>query len=229
MKKILVLAIFVLLTFVLLPPVYGQTPTIVIDPAHGGIDPGVMVTDKMKEKDLTLKISLLVKKELEKTGRVKVVLTREGDKDLSVAERVNLIKAVNPKAVVSVHVNRSFGRAARGFEIYFPGFKGTDPENEKTQEAQHIIKSMRRTEYLNHSVILAQHLQRHLLQVFPKENRGLREARMELTESLTLPAVVVEIGFASNPDNLKKLTETRSQVEIARAMSRAIIEGMGKR
>lgn len=52
---------------------------------------------------------------------------------------------------------------------------------------------------------------------------------MELTESLTLPAVVVEIGFASNPDNLKKLTETRSQVEIALAMSRAIIEGMGKR
>lgn len=227
MKNILTsLAFF---AFTVIHTAYAQPAAVVIDPAHGGKDYGVFITEKMKEKDLTLKISLLVKRELEKTGRLPVVLTREVDKDLPVSERIKLIKQANPKAVVSLHVNRAFGRSARGFEIYFPGFKAEGEDRKKSNEAQHIIQSMQKTEFLNKSVLIAQSLQRHLLQVFPRENRGLREAPMELTESLTIPIVVVELGFASNADNLKKLNDPKYQVEIARAIGRGISEGVGKK
>ncbi|MCX7982433.1 MAG: N-acetylmuramoyl-L-alanine amidase [Syntrophales bacterium] len=221
---------FATLFFLLMAsPGRGQVPSIVIDPAHGGKDYGVMVTEKITEKDVTLKISLLVKKELEKTGRVKVILTREKDTDLSIKDRIKLIQEIKPTAIVSLHVNRGFGRSARGFEIYFPGFKVDEDGKVKGGEAQSIINSMRKTEYLNKSVTMAQHLQRHLIYVFPKENRGLREASMEMTDSVTIPAVVVEIGFASNPENMRKLTDTKGQMEVASALSRGILEWIGKK
>jgi len=228
-KTIKIAALSFALFFLSITLAAGEWPLVVIDPAHGGKDYGVAVTEKVKEKDITLKIALLLKKELEKTGRLRVVLTRETDVDLPTADRIKRIKGLNPAAVLSLHVNRAFGRSARGFEIYFPGFKPTERKEKKSGEAQHIIQSMRRTEYLNKSVLLAQKLQQSLVQVFPKENRGLREAPMELTESLTVPAVVVELGFASNTENLKKITTPKYEEEMARALSRGILESIGKR
>jgi len=86
---------------------------------------------------------------------------------------------------------------------------------------------MQKTEHLNKAVHMAQRIQAQLEQVFPKENRGLREASLELIDDLSVPSIVVEIGFASNRENLKKLTTETSQREIARALSRGILEGIG--
>ncbi len=209
-------------------PVPKDIPLVVIDPAHGGRDEGVIVTDKIREKDLTLKIALLLKKELEKTGRVRVALTRNSDTDMGVGDRVAAIKKWHPAALVSLHVNKGFGRQAHGFEVYFPGFKAVDKgKKEEKGEAQNILHSMQKTDYLNKSVLIAQKIQLQLERVFPKENRGLREASIELLDALTVPAVVVEMGFASNRENLKKLTNEASQMEIARALSRGLVEGVG--
>jgi len=209
-------------------PAAGQ-PVVVVDPAHGGNDGGVVINEKLKEKDINLKISLLLKRELEKSGRVRVVLTRDRDIDRQIGERRKVIEDSHPAVVVSIHINRAFGRAAKGFELYYQGFKSKDKGKKKGPEAQHIIQSMQKTEYLNKSVLLSQKIQRHLGQVFPKEYRGLREAPIELIDSLAVPAVIVEIGFASNPENLKKITDSKRQEEIARALSRGILESLEKR
>jgi len=226
--------IWMALLFLFLLPRGGaakELPLVVIDPAHGGRDGGVVVTEKVWEKELTLKTAMMLKAELEKTGQVRVAMTRTIDTDLPVAKRVEMITKWQPTAVLSLHINRGFGRSARGFEVYFPGFKtvnkGEGAAKRDDAEAQNILHSMQKTEHLNKAVHMAQRIQAQLEQVFPKENRGLREASLELIDDLSVPSIVVEIGFASNRENLKKLTTETSQREIARALSRGILEGIG--
>lgn len=196
---------------------------VVIDAGHGGSDPGVKVTDKVNEKELTLKIALMLQKELMKNGQIQVVLTRERDGDVPVPERIKKIELQQPKVVVSLHVNGSFYKTAKGFEIYFPGFKATKVDKD---DSSAIIGDMKKNKYLNESVRLAQNIQRQLESVFPRENRGLREAPFQLLERMGTASVVVEIGFGGNVENRKKLLDEKYQQEIARALSKGIRDSL---
>ena len=194
-----------------------------IDAAHGGADMGVKVSDKISEKELTLKLALLVQKELGKDGQIQVILSRDKDGDLSIPERIKRIEAAHPQAVVSLHINSGFNKKAKGFEVYFPGFKGS--KNGKDESAA-IIGDMKKNKHLNDSVRLARTIQKQLESVFPKENRGLREAPMQLLEGTAVPAVVVEIGFAGNPENYKKITDEKYQQDIARAIAKGVRDSL---
>jgi N-acetylmuramoyl-L-alanine amidase len=196
---------------------------VLLDPAHGGADPGVKVSDKIQEKELTLKLALLIQKELMKGGNTRVVLTREQDKDVSLAERIKKIELTQPRVMVSLHVNGGFYKTAKGFEIYFPGFKMVKTGKD---DSAAIIGDMKKNKYLNESVRLAQNIQKQLESVFPKENRGLREAPLQLLEGMTVPGVVVEIGFGGNPENRKKLLDEKYQQDIARALSKGIRDSL---
>lgn len=194
-----------------------------IDAAHGGADLGVKVSDKMSEKELTLKFALLVQKELGKDDGIQVVLSRDKDTDLAIAERIKRIEAARPLAAVSLHVNAGFDKKAKGFEVYFPGFKGAKAGKD---ESAAIISDMKKNKHLNDSVRLARSIQKQLETVFPRENRGLREAPLPILEGVSVPAVVVEIGFAGNPDNFKKLTNDKYQQDIARAIAKGVRESL---
>jgi len=196
---------------------------VVIDAAHGGADPGVHITDRIQEKDITLKLAVLLQKELARNGSLHVLLTRDGDRDVSLDDRLKIIGDAAPRAVISLHVNAGFGKAAKGFEVYFPGFKTGKADKDGPGA---IIRDMKKNKHLNDSVRLAQGIQRQLESVFKKENRGLRYAPLRLLSDLSVPAVVVEIGFAENPDNRKKLTDATHQQEIARALSRGILDSL---
>ncbi|MCX7634645.1 MAG: N-acetylmuramoyl-L-alanine amidase [Syntrophales bacterium] len=196
---------------------------VILDAAHGGQDHGVQVTDKVVEKDLTLKLALLVQRELQQSAGVRVVLTRGADEDITTTERVKKINAQPAKMMISIHVNAGFFKDARGCEVYFPGFKNITTAKD---ESSAIIGDMTKTRHLNESVRLAQILQRNLETIFPKESRGLREAPMAIFEGISVPAVAVEIGFATNPDNRKKLLDERTQQEIARAVAKSIRESL---
>jgi N-acetylmuramoyl-L-alanine amidase len=206
--------------------VYSQTSparaTVVLDPAHGGTDPGVKISEKVQEKELTLKIALLVQKELVKAG-VQVVLTRDQDKEVPVAERIKTIERTQPRLLVSLHVNGGFFKTAKGFEVYFPGFKAAKAGKE---DSAAIIGDMKKNKHLNESVRLAQNIQKQLESVFPKENRGLREAPVQLLEAMAAPGVVVEIGFGGNAENRKKLLDEKYQQDIARALSKGIRDSL---
>jgi len=197
--------------------------TVMVDPAHGGADSGVKISEKISEKDITLKLAQLLQKELSKGGNLHVLLTREKDVDLSIADRMKKISAAKPKAMVSVHINAGFYKTAKGFEIYFPGFK---PAKGSKDDSSAIINDMTKNRYLNESVRLAQNIQKQLETVFPKESRGLREAPLQLLEGSTFPSVIVEIGFAGNAENRKKLLDEKNQTEIARALSKAIRDSL---
>lgn len=196
---------------------------IFIDAGHGGSDLGVKIGDRGYEKDLNLRLALALRKELVAAGFRQVSLTRNSDQDLSIKERSELIRKTNPALVISLHANGGFSGKARGYELYFPGFK-TGKEGRNDPAA--IIGDMTKNKHLNDSVRVAQHIQRQLAGIFPRENRGLRDAPLPLLEGLNVPAVIVEIGFMTNKENRKKIEDEKVRMDIARAIARGIREGI---
>jgi N-acetylmuramoyl-L-alanine amidase len=193
--------------------------SVTIDPAHGGADLGVKISDKEYEKDITLAISSLMKKELDKSGNISAQLTRTSDRDVSLTERRQMIKKMQSELFISIDVNAGFSKNSTGFEIYFPGFKGGSPEQSGSKE---ILKDMARNKYLNDSVRLAQLIQKHMDKVFPRKSRGLRDSHILALEGLSIPAVVVEIGFATNPEDRKQIVDANTQAAIAHALCQSI-------
>jgi len=200
--------------------VHAQTAKhiIVIDPAHGGDDTGVVGIDKVAEKDLTLAVALALQKELAKEGNMEVVLTRNADKTVSLEDRKEKILKRNPAMVLSLHVNAGFGRSSSGFELYYPGFKAVAASKKGAKGTVAGAEN----QYLNDTVKLAHLVQKNLDVLFPRKNRGLREAGVTLAEGLSVPVLAVELGFATNPDEEKKLTDGKTQADIVRALAKSI-------
>ena len=96
--------------------------TVLIDPAHGGEEAGV-VADKLREKDLTMNLALLIREESQKVENLQVRLTRSTDRTMTVAERIKAAGDFKPDCLISLHVNAGFGKKATGYEVYFPGFR----------------------------------------------------------------------------------------------------------
>ena len=196
---------------------------VVIDPGHGGSDNGVRAADKTYEKDYNLRLALALQRELLQSGFSRVVLTRIGDVDLTLKERIRIIKNSDPLVVIGLHTNAGFGGKARGYELYFPGFGNV---KETRNEPSAIISDMTKNKHLNDSVRLSQQIQKHLGAVFPRENRGLREAPLPLLAGLNVPAVIIEIGFLTNKENRQKLVDESGRQEIARAIAKGVKEGL---
>jgi len=192
---------------------------VIIDAAHGGTDFGVQLTSKEHEKNVTLAIALLIKKELDKSGNIQANLTRTADIDVSLSERKNVISAARSEIFVSIHVNAGFSKNSTGYELYFPGFKST---KEDKSDSKAIIRDMTRNKYLNESVKLARLIEKNMGGVFPRKSRDLRNAPITVLEGISIPAVVLEIGFATNTDDRKKMLEENTQSAIAHALSQSI-------
>ena len=214
-----------LIFFLILVPILMVQATqakrlVIIDAAHGGADAGVMVTDKIQEKEVTLILAQLLQKELAKSPDIQTQLTRTSDKTISNAERIKMVKAASGEVLfISLHVNAGFGNKATGYEIFFPGFK--TPATDQN-ESKAILKDMEQNKYLNDSVRLAQMIQRNMENVFPRKGRGLRDAPMPILGDLSIPAVVLEVGFATNTDDRKKILNEKTQQAIAQALAKGI-------
>jgi N-acetylmuramoyl-L-alanine amidase len=214
-----------LIFFLILVPILMVQATqakrlVIIDAAHGGADAGVMVTDKIQEKEVTLILAQLLQKELAKSPDIQTQLTRTSDKTISNAERMKMVKAASGEVLfISLHVNAGFGNKATGYEIFFPGFK--TPATDQN-ESKAILKDMEQNKYLNDSVRLAQMIQRNMENVFPRKGRGLRDAPMPILGDLSIPAVVLEVGFATNTDDRKKILNEKTQQAIAQALAKGI-------
>jgi len=187
--------------------------TVFIDPAHGGSEKGVKLSDKEWEKDVTLKIALLMKQILEKDEGFSVFLTRTSDRDVSPQERQKVLKDVKEGILLSLHINGAFGKSASGYECYFPGFKNKN---------QDIVGDMIENKRLNDSVALANIILKNLQEIFPRKGRGLREAPFLLYEGLKIPALVIEIGFGTNQEDRKILLEEAGQKKIALILARSV-------
>jgi N-acetylmuramoyl-L-alanine amidase len=197
---------------------------VIVDPGHGGTDSGVRISDRAAEKDLTLAIAFLLQKELEKTGRFTVWLTRTSNQTMSMQDRARFIMSVHPDIVISIHLNAGFGKNSSGFEAYFSesGQRVNTRKNIGSDEAEQIVADMAANKYLNDSIRLARLILREQEDVFPRKSRGIRQANLPLQTLINLPYVLIEVGFASQEDDRKKVMEASTQRAIALAMSRGI-------
>ncbi|KUG23731.1 n-acetylmuramoyl-l-alanine amidase [hydrocarbon metagenome] len=197
----------------------GKKKIILIDPAHGGKDQGVKLNNDVFEKDITLTVALLIKKALARENNVELYLTRESDEEVDLEDRRDIIKKIKPDFFLSLHVNGGFGKEASGFELYYPEFS-EDAVKGKKAKKENVTQL--RNKCQGDSLKMAKIIQENMNALFPRKGRGLRKADMPITDGLLVPAVSVEMGFATNPEDKKKLLAVKTQTEIAKALANSI-------
>lgn len=181
---------------------------IVIDPGHGGQDPGKVGVNDALEKDINLAIAEKLRKNLEDMG-VQIVMTREDDmvpdgKKEDLKKRVDLINEVKPELVVCIHQNSFTNQTVAGPQVFYHG------ESDVSKE-------------------ISQMLQEELWQIDTEHKREIKgnESYYMLSET-SVPTVIVECGFLSNPQDAEKLITEEYQQQVASAICTGIIKWLDK-
>jgi N-acetylmuramoyl-L-alanine amidase len=226
------------------PPATGEAlkvKTIVIDPGHGGKDPGAIGKRGLKEKDITLKVSKMLKRELgKKLKSTKIILTRTKDIYIPLDERTAIANMKSADLFVSVHVNASVNRKATGVETYYLDYahdeeamKVASRENFASTEEmddvlQFILKDLRRSGNRIESSNLATHIQTNLLSNLKRKYRGIKSngvkgAPFYVLVNSNMPSILVEISFISNPRDEKRLRDEKYLGEIVKGITEGIL------
>ena len=209
--------------------------TICIDPGHGGSDLGAVGRSKTMEKDITLKVSKKLKQLIVSRLGLRVITTREKDTEVSLNSRVSIANNQKAQIFVSIHVNSSFRKAARGSETFYVSLKATDQEalllsqkeNKSFEEIDKITEDdelkmilwdMAQNEYIKESSRLASYIQEELNILLHTTNRGVKQAPFRVLMRAAMPAVLVEIAFLSNPYEEQKLRDDAFLDQVANAI-----------
>ncbi len=216
---------------------------IVIDPGHGGPDTGAIGPGGAEEKDLTLSIALKVYDLLsEKTDAV-VLLTRTTDEFLSLNERTLFANRNRADIFISIHINAARREKARGVETYFLSFDASDDdarmaaafennlissgegvkEDGPKDDIESILWDLAQTEAHIESSMLAEAIYHELSNAAGGENRGVKQAPFIVLVGATMPAVLVEAGFISNPREEKRLLKESVQDKLAGAIMTGVL------
>jgi N-acetylmuramoyl-L-alanine amidase len=227
------------------PP--DPTRVVIIDAGHGGRDPGTVGPGGTKEKEVALGIARALAKALDGEENVEVHLTRTGDTLVPIWRRGELAtdwKGDRYGVFLSIHANalpRSPG--TRGFETYFLSEARTEHERrvaalenaaleledegggpEEIHDMSFILSELRNLDTQHWSSLLAEYIQGELKEVHPGPDRGVKQGPFAVITNTLMPAVLVEVGFLSNRDEERLLTEAPFQEEAARALAAAVRE-----
>ena len=187
-----------------LPEVKRNKFEVVIDPGHGGPDPGAIGIGGIRETDVVLEVSKIVKNLLSEKG-VKVKLTRKNEVDLDLPPRVSFANNTDADIFVSIHANASRGkrRDINGLEtFYYRGWRGR---------------------------LLAKRIQKQILRVSPgSPDRGVKQGRYYVIKNTKMPAVLVEIGFLTGRLDARRLEKNAHRKRIAYAIAKGILEYLSK-
>jgi len=171
---------------------------IVLDPGHGGKDPGAVGSGGTKEKDVALAVALKVAEKLRQAG-VEVKLSRSSDIFLDLQPRCDIANSSGAQYFVSIHCNAATNRGAHGTETYCYRFGGQGE-------------------------VLAKAIQDELIAVTGRANRGVKAANFHVLRNTNMPAVLTELAFISNPKEEQLLSSPSFQEKCANA----IVKGIGK-
>ena len=215
--------------------------TVVLDAGHGGKDPGSQGKYGTKEKDVVLDITKRVGRLLEKNAGIKVVYTRDEDVFIRLIDRTKMANDANGKLFVSVHANSNPNRKIQGFETYLlrPGktedaIEVASRENavikleEKTGQYDNltgenlIMATMAQSMFMKESEDLAAIIQMELDKRLNTPNRGVKQAGFYVLIGASMPNVLVEVGFISNPAEEKKLKQAVHKQRIAESIYEGI-------
>lgn len=222
---------------------------VAVDAGHGGVDPGnpgLYFPRGVREKDVTLQIATLLQAELKKQG-VGVVMTRSKDTLINIADRA---KYCNHECslFISLHVDALDTRArkrygeVRGFHTIILGEENSEDANriaamendalrfeeaardDAESDLDFILRHLQRNEYLRESARAAELVQQFIDRVHTGDNRGVKQSnRLAVLNTARRPAMLVELGYSTNPQDARLLVNRNSQKAIAAAIAEAVV------
>ena len=224
----------------------GQKFKVVLDAGHGGKDYGAVYHGNI-EKNIALKTTLRVGAILEKDPQIEVVYTRKSDVFIELQQRANIASKSKGSIFVSMHCNANKNQAASGNETYVMGItrnasnlEVAKNENEVvTLETDYKIKydgfdpnspesvigiSILQEEHLDQSIELAGRVQEFFTKKTDNKNRGVKQAGFLVLRQITMPRVLVEMGFVSNKEEGEFLNSEDGQNKLAEAIAGAILD-----
>jgi N-acetylmuramoyl-L-alanine amidase len=209
---------------------------IVIDPGHGGHDPGAMRSG-MKEKDITLDVSQKLKSILEDEYGYEVLMTRHDDDYVALEERTAFANSKSADLFVSVHVNSSRNKRAKGIETYYLNF-ATTPEAMEVAARENAIseKNMGELQKLTTAIALNTKIEEsrdfakliqtnlvgHLQKGYSPNNLGVKQAPFYVLIGAQMPSILAEISFISNEHEYDLLETTKYRDSVAEGLARGI-------
>ncbi len=213
----------------------------VVDPGHGGEQQGASGPAGLREKALTLQIARRVARRLERLGAL-VILTRRTDETVPLAQRAALANARQADLFLSIHLNSMPGRlgaGTHGVETYFLSADATDAsasavaarenadrlageERDPDDPVAGILESLGDAEALDESSRLAYAVQERLVARVKAEDRGVKQAPFYVLAGARMAAVLVEVGFISNPREGRRLAQAAYQDQVAAAIAEGV-------
>ena len=224
----------------------GQKFKVVLDAGHGGKDYGAVYHGNI-EKNIALQTTLRVGAILEKDPQIEVIYTRKSDVFIELQQRANIANKSKGSIFVSMHCNANKNQTASGNETYVMGItrnasnlEVAKNENEVvTLETDYKIKydgfdpnspesvigiSILQEEHLDQSIELAERVQEFFTKKTDYRNRGVKQAGFLVLRQITMPRVLVEMGFVSNKEEGAFLNSEEGQNKLAEAISNAILD-----
>ncbi len=214
---------------------------IVIDPGHGGIDPGAIGIGKTKEKDVVLAFAQVLRDQLRATGRYEVVMTRDDDSFVTLKERVRVARHTQADLFIAIHADKVRGPTARGATVYTLSEKASDAEAEAlaqkenladviggvdlgagNEEVNDILIDLTQRETKNHSMFFAKKAVRQLTPVTLMTGRPVRSAGFVVLKAPDIPSVLLELGYLSSDADEKLLNSDAWRKQIGAALVNAI-------
>lgn len=229
-----------------LPPVEGprdaSRPLVVLDAGHGGHDPGaVNRATGRREKDVTLAIAQAIRRELLKSGRVRVALTRADDHFLVLQERYGIARKLNADLFISIHADSADNEEAHGATVYTLSETASDREAARLAARENkadvingvdlggqrddissILIDLTQRETMNVSATFARLLQREAKNYVAFRNSWHRFASLMVLKAPDTPSVLLETGYISNAEDAAFLSSREGQDNIAKGVARAI-------
>jgi N-acetylmuramoyl-L-alanine amidase len=223
---------------------------VVIDPGHGGKDTGA-TRYGLKESEIALKVSNRLAELLRENSHFKISMTRTHDEKMTLSERTRRVNSFHGDVLISIHLNSSTDPRAQGKEFYFQNQLPADEEalflasrenneqdavdvaqapNEKLSpqsDLKRILEDLNRNERIYASSELGRTLYENWVagnRSHKAGSRGIRQAPFQVVSNVTVPSVLIEIGFISHPQEGPRLGKAEYQTELARS----IYEGLNK-
>jgi N-acetylmuramoyl-L-alanine amidase len=215
----------------------GALRTVVVDAGHGGSEDGARGPAGTLEKNITLAVARRLKAALEARLGVRVILTRDGDATVGLDERAALANNNKADLFVSLHANASMRASASGAQVFYLSL---DEYGDAAQRAAHADREslpvfgggardieltpweMAQARYIDESAALAQLVEGALRERVPVSARSLQQAPLRVLVGANMPAVLIEMGFVTNPEQEKQLRSEDFQNNVTQALVNSI-------
>jgi N-acetylmuramoyl-L-alanine amidase len=210
--------------------------TIVIDPGHGGNDPGVAGPNGTTEKEVTLDVAQRLKTAIEGRLGIRVLMTRESDRIVPIDQRTALANNNKADLFISLHANASFRPSTSGATIFCASFEQAGDATAQdllkgqtlpafgggSRDLEMVLWDLAQIRHVDQSQAFAAVVQKQFRNRVPLSARPIQRAPLRVLESANMPAVVIEMGYLTNADDAKRLANADQQGVIAQALFDAV-------